>query len=530
MKLEPSTGFSKLWLEIVAILSLSCALYFFAIYYDLFEILVDVSRAHEDWELDEIFTLIFLSFFTLSIILTRVLRDLKTEFKRRNLAEEKIRKMAFFDDLTGLPNRALCLNRMDLILAHAQRHKSQVAVLFIDLDNFKVINDSYGHYVGDELLVQIADRLSKNLRKEDTLARISGDEFIVIVDSFEQVQDVTNLAAQILGVIEQPINLRDNEAYVSCSIGIALYPTDGETPVQLIQNADSAMYHAKKIGKNTFEFFSSAIDDQAKLNLQIRNELRKALANNEFFLNYQPIIDTQSGQITGCEALLRWENPTLGTVTPDVFIPIAENSGVILALGDWVLRKACQQNLKWQKEGFAPIVMSVNLSARQLWQEKYADSVDSILRTTGMRPEFLELELTETSIMKDINMATKTLKKLTSLGVSLSLDDFGTGYSSISYLRKLQLDKLKIDRSFIQNIPTNREDNGTLKAILSLAKNLNLSVTAEGVENEHQRDFLKQTQCDSLQGFYFSRPVSAENFAQLLTRQQAEQSDALIHE
>lgn len=513
---------TRLGLEISLIAVFALVIYAISVENDLFEWMVEFSRDHEDWELDEVFVAIFFSSVTLSLVLYRVMRYLNTEYHKRVRAEEKIHKMAFFDDLTGLANRALCHDRLAHVVLHSKRFNLQAAVLFIDLDGFKAINDAYGHHVGDSLLIQTGKRLSSFLRGDDTLARMSGDEFVLIVQSIKQATDITNLAAKLVQVMEEPFTLSSGEAFVTCSIGIAIYPTDGKTVEELLQNADSAMYHAKNRGKNTFEFFSASIDLEAKRKLQLMTQLRQALANREFSLHYQPILDVCSGRITGCETLLRWTSSLLGPVSPVEFIPVAEESGLILSLGDWVLLQSCKQHMQWQKMGLPPLMVSVNLSAKQLWQRNYVDSVKCILEVTGMQAKYLELELTESAVIEDIDLVMDTLEDLKELGVSIALDDFGTGYSSIGYLRKLSLHRVKIDRCFIDEIPHNDDDVATTKAIISLARNLRLKVTAEGIENAAQWEFLKQIKCDCMQGFYFSRAVTGDEFARIYRQNTAD--------
>jgi diguanylate cyclase (GGDEF)-like protein len=502
--------------EVVSIMLIAMFTFWFAQEHDAFEYLVGMSREHEEWELDEIFTLLMISAFALVFVVFRNGVYLKREIKRRAVIEEEIKKLAFFDSLTGLPNRDLCNNRLEHTLAHASRFNNIIAVLFIDLDNFKEINDTCGHDGGDELLKQVATRLSSNLRASDTLARIAGDEFIIVQESLSKTEDVTELAEKLLRIIAQPFLLERQEAYVGLSIGIAFYPNDANNAESLIKYADTAMYQAKNEGKNTFRFFSAELDQQAKAKQRVIYYLRKALENNEFILNYQPVIDVKTNKIKGAEVLLRWHNDDLGNITPDIFIPMAEDLGIISAIGDWVLMQACLQTKRWQLQGYSPIVISVNMSARQLNSDNYAATVESCLLGTELAAKYLELELTETAIMKDIKQASKQLRELQALGIAIALDDFGTGYSSMSYLCKLKLTRLKIDRSFIKNIPCSEEDIITTNAIISLANNLNLKITAEGIETKAQQEFIANTSVDSAQGYYFSKPVDAESFEKLL--------------
>ena len=507
---------SRFFWEALSITALALIVYLFAIEHDAFEYLVELSEKHEDWELDELFALAIIMSFALTAMVVRNSKHLKIEFEKRSQAESKIKKMAFFDSLTGLPNRDLCNDRLQHTLTHSKRLKKQSAILFIDIDNFKEINDTYGHHNGDEILKQIAKRFSGELRADDTLARIAGDEFVVIVESVETPAVITVLAEKLLAIMQRAFVIDGDEIYVSNSIGIAISPVDGDNAADLLKSADRAMYHAKDEGKSTFRFFSTELDLQAKKKLKISAQLRMASDANEFTLNYQPVVDVKNGEITGAEALIRWNNPVLGFVGPDIFIPIAEEIGLIGEIGDWVLREACKQTMQWQNKGHRPIKMSVNMSARQLSLDNYVNSVKAVLQETQLAPQYLELELTETAIMKDIDSAILKLDGLKQLGISLALDDFGTGYSSMSHLRKLRLSRLKVDRSFIMNIPKNIEDIATANAIISLAENLGLRITAEGVETKEQVAYLKSTACDSIQGYFFSRPVPADEFEKLL--------------
>ncbi|PKG83518.1 GGDEF-domain containing protein [Colwellia sp. 75C3] len=507
---------SRLIREVILIVLVALLIFWFAQEYDAFEYLVEKSRKHEDWELDELFTLLMISSFAFLFITVRNGKYLKLEIKRRFHAEKEIRKLAFFDSLTGLPNRDLCNNRLEHILVHAKRSQSLAAILFIDLDSFKAVNDTYGHDAGDYVLKETATRMSERLRSDDTLARIAGDEFIIILETLPTANSVSNLAENLIEAIEPAFVFDGNEAYIGLSIGIAIYPTDGETAEELIKNSDTAMYHAKDSGKNTFRFFSSELDQQAKTKLKISNQLRQAMELNEFTLHYQPIIDTGTNKIKGCEALLRWNNALLGSVPPDVFIPIAEDIGLISVIGDWVLLQACHQNKAWHDAGYKGLVMSVNMSVRQLEFENFVTTVQDCLTKSKLDANYLDLELTETTIMKNVDIAMLRLEQLKALGLSISLDDFGTGYSSMSYLCKLNIDRIKIDRSFIRYIPENKEDIITTKAIISLANNLNLKITAEGIETSEQKLFIEGTVVDSAQGFYYSKAVGAAEFELLL--------------
>ena len=506
--------------ETILVMLFSAGLFYIFQKYDAFELLIDFSRQHEDLELDELFLLLMTTSIALIFINFRNNRYLKKEISRRISIENKIKKMAFYDGLTGLGNRELCDVHLKNHLSQALRYSTKIAVLFIDLDNFKEVNDSYGHAYGDELLIQFANRVSAELRGDSSLSRISGDEFIILLSSIDSPSSISVLAERLLQVLSQPFSLHGHDAYIGMSMGISVYPDDGACAIELIKQADIAMYHAKTEGKNTYRFFSAELDKQAKDKFSIRTCLKKALANGEFSLVYQPIIDSASQKLKGAEALLRWYSPELGEIPPDVFIPIAEENGLISKIGDWVLLEACQQNKGWQQQGYAPITMSVNMSARQLGYDKYIASVVECLESSGLEAKYLELELTETTVMKDVNMAISRLNMLHSLGIKLALDDFGTGYSSMSHLRLLKLNRLKIDRSFIHSLSDNPEDAITINAIISLGKNLQLNITAEGIETLEQLNFISKTTCDSLQGFFYSKPVNSDDFEHFLQHPQ----------
>lgn len=507
---------SRFVIEASIITILAAVIFWFAQENDLFEYLVSMSREHEDLELDEFFTLLMISSIALLFIILRNIKYLKGEIKQRIAAEKEIKKLAFYDTLTGLPNRELCNDRLNHLINHAERNKIQAAVLFIDLDNFKKVNDTLGHDAGDELLKQSATRLSSQLRKGDTVSRFAGDEFIILIESVSSVASIIVLAEKLVDSLSLPFTLNGQEAYIGISLGIALYPDDGKSGEALIKNADTAMYHAKHDGKNTFRFYSESLDAQSQYKLKVSAYLRQAIINNELTLNYQPIIDLKTKKTKGAEALLRWHNEELGHISPDVFIPIAEEIGIISDIGNWVLQEACRQNKQWQQLGYKPIIMAVNMSAHQLNFSGYVDTVLSTLEQTGLSAKYLELELTESAIMKDVNLAIVRLEQLKKLGISIALDDFGTGYSSMSYLRKLKLTRLKIDKSFIKNIPDSYEDTITTKAIITLANNLSFKVTVEGIENQSQLYVIEKTVADSAQGYYFSKPLSAQYFEKLL--------------
>jgi diguanylate cyclase (GGDEF)-like protein len=388
-----------------------------------------------------------------------------------------------------------------------------LAVLFIDLDNFKHINDSLGHDSGDLLLTLAASRLSDSVNEGDTVTRQGGDEFVLILSEDGEVQVVTQ---KILEAMSEPFDINGHELRITCSIGIACYPKDGEDQQTLLKNADAAMYRAKELGRNNAQYYASGMNVKAMERLELENGLYHALARNEFLLHYQPQLDLRTGEIVGMEALVRWQHPERGLVSPAIFIPVAEDSGLIVSLGEWVLRTACTQNKAWQRAGLKPISVAVNLSALQFRQSDLVERVADILRETELDPTCLELELTESLVMQDVEKTIATLSRLKAMGIKLSIDDFGTGYSSLSYLKRFPIDTLKIDQSFVRDITTDPDDAAIAKSIISMAHDMQLRVIAEGVETEAQKSFLSLRRCDEIQGYLFSKPVPAVEFEKLL--------------
>ncbi len=434
----------------------------------------------------------------------------------RKTAQDRIQYLAHYDTLTGLPNRELLNERFDLTLASAHRNGEQIAVLFVDLDYFKAVNDEFGHRVGDLLLIEVAERLKKSIREVDTVARFGGDEFIVVTSHLNTIADASRIAEKILSALGEPYSVMDHEPNISCSVGISLYPRDGFDKESLVKHADAAMYHAKEMGRNGFQFFDQGMALLDAERSEVGNRLQRALTSGEFELNYQPIVDVSSGKVTGCEALLRLRYEGVA-IPPIEFIPAAEKSGMIYAIGAWVLLTACRQNRAWQDAGLPLIPISVNLSAVQFRQSSLADDVAHVLRETGLSPHFLELELTETTIMNNCEATLLCLDELKKLGVKISIDDFGTGYSSLSYLRNFPIDKLKIDQSFVSGIGSGTKNMALTGAIITMAKLMDIGVTAEGVETIEQLSTLRTQGCDYAQGYYCSFPLTAAAFTEFLS-------------
>lgn len=441
---------------------------------------------------------------------------LRLDLEERKRVEQSIRHMAHHDALTGLPNRALFRDRLSHAMAQADRYHQILAVLFLDLDRFKAINDTLGHNVGDQLLKIAAERLRSCVRDCDTVARLGGDEFTIIVEDIIEVQDAAVVAQKILDTLSQPFNLYGHEVFISVSIGLTLYPNDDENADNLLRNADSAMYRAKEYGRNNYQFYVADMNVKARERLMLESQLRRALDRNEFTLYYQPRVDLFSGKVIGAEALLRWRHPDMGLVPPVQFIPILEETGMIIPVGEWVLQQASQQNRAWQDLGLKPIRMAVNLSVRQFIQKELADSILSIIERAGLAPEYLELEITEDLLLEHNQTNIITLTKLRNRGVHISIDDFGTGYSSLSYLKRLPIDTLKIDQSFLRDIENDPDNKAITSAIIAMASSLHLNVLAEGVETEEQLAFLRAQGCNEIQGFSFSKPLTAAEFEKLL--------------
>ena len=438
----------------------------------------------------------------------------------RKRYQVQLEHQANYDTLTGLPNRNLLNDRLRQSV-YGQRDRRSTAVVFMDLDHFKFVNDSLGHSTGDKLLKSMAERLRSVLREGDTVGRVGGDEFVIILNDQSSEEIIFRAMQRIAAKVAEPITIEGKELYVTCSAGISMYPQDGEDVDTLLKNADAAMYRAKEHGRNNFQFYTSEMNERVNERLALENALRRALERKEFLLHFQSKVDLKTGAIIGSEALVRWAHPEWGLVRPARFIPLAEETGLVVQLGEWVLREACRQNRAWRDEGLDPGLVSVNLSARQFRQEGLVHTVSRILEETGVAPTQLEMELTESTVMHNVESAISTLQGLKALGVTLSVDDFGTGYSSLSYLKNLPIDTLKIDRSFVREIGSGSgADEGVLaQAIISLGHNLHLKVIAEGVETDAQLRFLKRHGCDQVQGFLYGEPVAPQEFGKLLARE-----------
>jgi diguanylate cyclase (GGDEF)-like protein/PAS domain S-box-containing protein len=441
-------------------------------------------------------------------------------------AQDKLEYTAHHDALTGLPNRLLFRDRMEQALASAHRTGAGVALLFIDLDRFKLINDTLGHEAGDLLLQAVTQRLVECMREEDTVARMGGDEFVVIQKGIGHPEDAALLATRMLASINRPLMLAGHEIVASLSIGISLYPQDGNDASTLLKNADAAMYRAKDNGRNCYQYYSDEMRGAGLERLELESDLCQALQRGEFRVYYQPQVELASGRIVGAEALARWQHPTRGLISPAVFIPMAEDNGMIGPIGEWVLNTACADAMAWQRAGLPPLRMAVNVSGRQIGNDHVVEKVAAALKHSGLAPQFLEIEVTESVVMQDAARAISTLSALQAMGVTLAIDDFGTGYSSLSYLKRFPINKLKIDKSFIDGLQDSPDDAAIAMAIIVMAHSLRHTVIAEGVETAAQVEFLRAYGCDEMQGYYFSCPLPEEQFVEFLRNPTAAHGDA----
>jgi diguanylate cyclase (GGDEF)-like protein/PAS domain S-box-containing protein len=439
-----------------------------------------------------------------------------TNITDKKKAEEKINHLAYFDIVTDLANRTLFEEKLNKCIADTNANKEMFGLIYLDLDNFKNVNDTLGHAFGDLLLKNVANLLKKHVNKEDIVARLSGDEYAIIIPKLSMLEKINMLVEKIKDEFQNPFMLANQEVYVTVSMGIAIYPTDGEDQLTLFKNADTAMYSAKEKGKNSYEFYLHEMNIKVMEKLKLQNDLRRAVKNNEFVVYYQPQVSMETSEIVGFEALVRWIHPINGLVSPLKFIPEAEEMGLITDIGEFVLRTACKQNKQWQELGYSPKYMAINLSARQFQQKNLLKIIEGVLVETQLDTKWLELEITESICMNDLNFTIDLLNKFNEMGVTIALDDFGTGYSSLNYLKKLPIQSLKIDKSFVDNITSDHKELAIAKAITTLAHTLNLSIVAEGIETEEQFSVLKTLDCDKAQGYLFSRPLPAVEIERLL--------------
>ncbi len=465
-----------------------------------------------------------------TVELSEANEKLSQEINERESSEKRLAYIAYYDGLTNLPNRTLFEDRVEQVVSLNSRNNIRSALLFIDLDNFKRINDTFGHLVGDELLMGIADRLRMMTRKGDSItrngdsddpmfARVGGDEFTVLLSVIRKFEDAAKVAQRIIKALTQPFVLNKHEVFVTVSIGIALFPDDGNDLFDLMKNADSAMYHAKNQGKNNYQYYKKSMNDTAADRLVLETDLRMALKRNELLLYYQPQVDSLSGKIVGVEALIRWQHPERGLVSPLEFIPLAEETGLIVPISNWVLETACNQRKNWQEKSISNVPISVNLTSHQFRQRSLINEISELLEKSSLQSSDLILEITESTVMEDTDVTLKNFRDLTEMGLRLSVDDFGTGYSSLSYLKRFPIHAIKIDRSFIKDIITNIDDATIANTIIAMAHNLNMKVVAEGVETEEQLMFLLERNCDELQGYLFSSPLTSEEVTVLLEKE-----------
>jgi diguanylate cyclase (GGDEF)-like protein/PAS domain S-box-containing protein len=439
-----------------------------------------------------------------------------SDITQRKQDEERILRQANFDSLTGLPNRALFIDRLGQSLLTMSRARHKLGLMFIDLDGFKLVNDTLGHDKGDDLLREAAVRISSCTRNGDTVARLGGDEFTVIMPNLHDAKDAPLVAQRILDALAKPFDLDGTESFISGSIGITIFPGDASDANNLLKNADAAMYRAKDLGKANFQFFTSDLNEEVAERLTIKNGLIKALERDEFKVFYQPKVTLSTGQVDSVEALMRWDNPDLGMVSPARFIPVLEETGMVVEFGEWAIREACKQHRTWIDAGLPPIRIAVNLSARQLREISFVSVLQKVLHEAGVGPEGIEIEITESMIMSDTDSAIAALTELHGLGVRVAMDDFGTGYSSLSYLRKFPIDTIKIDGSFVADISTSADDAEIVRTIISMGQTLNKTIVAEGVETEEQLQLLRNFKCDQVQGYLFSRPVPGNELTEFI--------------
>ncbi len=452
----------------------------------------------------------------------------KENEKNLKLQRDALAHQAYHDTLTGLPNRSLFLDRLNQYIHKAHRNKHKVAVLFIDMDRFKEINDSLGHVFGDKTIKEVARRIESQIRETDTLARFGGDEFIMIFNDIKNSISIVNIVQKVMQSMDNPITIEGHSVYVTLSIGISIYPDDADTSDDLLKNADAAMYKAKNDGRNTYRFYTEDMTKKAFERMALESSLRQAIKDDDFMLYFQPQVDGESDEVIGMEALLRWEHRSMGFIPPDKFIAIAEETGLIIPLGKWILRTCMRQMVKWYAKGLHPGTLAINISMIQLQKDDFVSMLEMILKETMCQPQWIEIEVTESQIMKNPEQTILTLQEISKLGIEISIDDFGTGYSSLSYLKRLPIDTLKIDRSFVKDIPDDEEDIEIVKAVIALAGSLNLRVIAEGVETEDQKVFLVKNGCKNIQGYLYAKPMPADEMEKILRESLQEEIDLLV--
>ncbi len=453
------------------------------------------------------------------LLLSEANQTLQREMAKREKMQEDVEKLAYYDHLTGLPNRVMFSTHLTRAISLSKRLEKILVVMFLDLDGFKMINDTLGHSMGDSLLVEVSKRIAESLRESDIIARIGGDEFVILIENIQDIDSLNTIANKILGSFKKPFTVGDQELYITTSIGVALCPTDGDTAESLIKNADLAMYKAKEKGRNQWALCSPLIKNKITETVKLSNNLYRALDRNELELFYQPQINTTLNKIIGFEALIRWNHPELGLVSPGQFIPIAEQTGLIHPIGEWVIRTACRQNKAWQDAGLLKVPVAVNLSVRQFQNPNIVDQIEEILKETGLAPQYLEIEITESIAIGDANYVIEILDAMKKKGISIAIDDFGMEYSSLSYLKQLPVDRIKMAMPFIHGIDLNGKDEAIAKTIIVLARGMGLRLIAEGVETENQLNFLTQRMCNEVQGFYYYRPMPARDLETLLNDQ-----------
>ena len=448
--------------------------------------------------------------------LKKIQLDLQRTLSTLDTQRKQLEYQANHDALTDLPNRILFIDRLSQAIEHSKRYSKKIAVIFIDLDHFKEINDSLGHHIGDKILIEFANRTKKKLRKSDSISRLGGDEFCVIINDVESIENISNFIIDGMKIIKDPFVINNNALHIGMSVGISMFPDDGEDADTLLKNADAAMYEAKYNGRNTYRFYDRTMTERAFERVFLESSLKRAVYNDELVVYFQPQINSDTNKIVGMEALVRWNHPDMGLVYPDYFIPLAESTGMIVELDRVVMKKALTQLHKWHMQGLNPGKISLNLAMKQLAEDDFLSFLEDLITSEDCAYKNIELEVTESEIMKNPEESIKTLNKINDLGISIAIDDFGTGYSSLSYLKKLPISKLKIDRSFIRDLPDDQDDVAISKTIISLCENLNLKVIAEGVETNEQKEFLLKNNCKFVQGYFYSKPLSVEDMTEFL--------------